>query len=527
MKKGRGIQNISMILLLKYMIQKEKKIMKENEDVKVVKRGPGRPRKNPVQETEQIQKRKPGRPRKNDVDSANQIEKKKPGRPKKIEIQIDGQMNLFNDVEAVSDELIVQGLASISKQVKESAVKVTDAEARFLVDTYYQVQQMRISSANQVRSIVQGADDNDKKIPLALQWTFENMVNQERQIKKMLDYYTDNRAVGRWLKSITGIGPVLAAGLLSNFSLDRAPHYGNFISYAGLNDYNNPWLGTEGAKRTVKEVYADLAKSDEELLSKYNIDMEKFDEACRNVRKEMKKKPIIMDALYDLIAENGFEDIYSMHEGESENPEMFEDFVIRSFVEPNAVTDYVIMQTAVKTNRTFAVVKNGVNSTFEFDKKKPVCALKTHLEKYLAKPPYSKAAKQLVYLIGESFVKVSGKDKSLYGRLYVERKAYETANNEAGKYADQAAQILEDKNYGKDTESYKAYIEGKLPAAQIHRRSKRYACRILLSHMWRAMYVDKYGKEPEEEIYPIAHLQHVDYIEPEVGYNMIYEFNNH
>lgn len=82
------------------------------------------------------------------------------------------------------------------------------------------------------------------------------------------------------------------------------------------------------------------------------------------------------------------------------------------------------------------------------------------------------------------------------------------------------------KNYDKSTESYKAYIEGKLPQIQIFRRSKRYACRILLSHLLAAMYVDKYGQLSEEKIYPMAHLEHVDFIEPEVSFNKIIEYNN-
>lgn len=499
--------------------------MKKNESVNAqntVKRGPGRPRKNPEAVTETVTKRRPGRPKKSD-DEKTKTNKKSDS----ADQQIPGQVSLFDDVSDMTPKLAVYGLAKISKSVKESTVTVTDPEARFLVDTYYQVQAARISAANQIRSIVQGADDNADKVPQALSWVFENMKSQEVQIKAMLDFYTSNKAVGYWLKEIIGIGPVLAAGLLSNFDFDKAPHYGNFVSFAGLNDYNNPWLGEKGSKKVVEEVYTELLEDDMELVKKFDIDPSEFLAVSKAMIKENKKNEKVYLDPEELLLEKLEEELYGMSDlikSLDENPERKYDFLIRSFVNNVAVTDMVKIKVAAATNRTLKVINNGLDNQVRADKK-AVCATKTHLQKYLAKPPYSTAAKQLMYLIGESFVKVSGNPNSLYGRLYKERKAYELKNNEEGAYADQAAKILETMNYDKSTESYKAYIEGKLPQAQIHRRSKRYACRMLLSHLHEAMYVDKFGEFPKEEVYPLAHLEHEDYIAPEVPYNVILDFN--
>ena len=75
--------------------------------------------------------------------------------------------------------------------------------------------------------------------------------------------------------------------------------------------------------------------------------------------------------------------------------------------------------------------------------------------------------------------------------LYAERKAYETAKNEAGDYASQAASILSSaaaagKPIGKTTAAYKSYSVGQLPAKQIDARAKRYVVKRMLLELWRA-----------------------------------------
>lgn len=123
------------------------------------------------------------------------------------------------------------------------------------------------------------------------------------------------------------------------------------------------------------------------------------------------------------------------------------------------------------------------------------------------KRPWSAALKVLCWKLGESFVKVSGHDDAFYGRIYKERKALETARNEAGDYADQAAAKLEKFRIGKDTDAYKAYSAGRLPPAHIHARAKRYAVKLLIAHLHEVMYLDHFGREPPLP-YAIAHLDH-------------------
>lgn len=115
--------------------------------------------------------------------------------------------------------------------------------------------------------------------------------------------------------------------------------------------------------------------------------------------------------------------------------------------------------------------------------------------------------------IGQSFMKFSGDEDCYYGKIYLERKAIELANNEAGKFADQAAAKLARFNYGKATEAYKAYSQGKLPLAHVYARARRVAVKLFLSHLQHAMFLDKYGTPPPKP-YVIEHMGHIHMIEP-------------
>jgi len=123
------------------------------------------------------------------------------------------------------------------------------------------------------------------------------------------------------------------------------------------------------------------------------------------------------------------------------------------------------------------------------------------------KRPWNASLKTLCWKIGESFVKVSGKDEAVYGKIYIERKEFEMKKNEAGDYAEQAKAKLEKFKIGKDTDAYKHYIEGRLPPAHIQARVKRYAVKLFLSHLHETWYIMETGEKPPLP-YPIAILGH-------------------
>ena len=328
---------------------------------------------------------------------------------------------------ATNATVSIAPIKKISKYVKDiSTVNVDKNDIRFVIQTYYQIQDYRISLAGQIRSLNQ-SENNQHEL---LDWLLSNMIQMEEEIKKAIASYVHNHPVGRWLEQVMGIGPILAGGLLCYFDVHKAPSVSHFYSYAGLNDNNVPWLGREQATKIVNEFVS------------------------------------------------------------------------------NEVTDTELMSLSQATKRHFdSLVHMSLT-----DKK---TRSKTKLIKELSKPPYNKELKTLCWKIGESFVKVSGKEESLYGRLYRERKASEELKNEQFVYKEQALNKIATTNIGKDTEAYKYYSIGKLPPAHIASRAKRYAVKIFISHLYDEMYKCEFKKEPVRA-YVFEHLGHVDVIPPEV-----------
>lgn len=241
-------------------------------------------------------------------------------------------------------------LARLDKDLRQASRLIGRNEARYLTDFYYQVQGFRIASAGQLRS---SADAEPNRV---LDWVNDSTRRLEGDIKKALGEFVDEYHVGKWLTSITGIGPVISAGLIAHLDIRRAKTYGHFWSFAGLNP-EAKW--GKGQKR-----------------------------------------------------------------------------------------------------------------------------------------PWNARLKVLMFKAGESFVKNQNRKNDHYGKLFVVRKALEVERNEAGMFADQAASALEDKNFRKDTDAYKAYSVGKLPPAHIHARARRYVSKLFLSHCFYVMYRDYYGTEP-------------------------------
>lgn len=140
----------------------------------------------------------------------------------------------------------IEPLSRISRDIAKAGVTLGPREARFLVDTYYQMQDYRIQANGQIRAIM-GADAEEVIEPNAvLRWQAESMEMIENQIKLQLGKWAKAQRPGRWALSITGIGPVIAAGLLSNIDIEKAPTVGHIWRYAGL-DPTSKWL--KGQKR--------------------------------------------------------------------------------------------------------------------------------------------------------------------------------------------------------------------------------------------------------------------------------------
>jgi hypothetical protein len=254
----------------------------------------------------------------------------------------------------------------LSRDLVKASVTLSDKEARFLVDAYYIMQEDRKRANNQVRAM--------KTEPhLLIGWIAEQNETLESQIKRALESYSESHLIGQWMKSIYGIGPVIAAGMMAHIDITKSPTAGHIWRFAG----------------------------------------------------------------YD--------------------------------------------------------------PTVKWEKSQ--------------KRPWNAALKTLCWKVGQSFMKFSGSEECVYGTVYRERKAYEVARNDRGDNAELAARTLEARKFKKDTEAFKAYTIGKLPAGQIDARARRYAVKLFLSHLqlvWFWMHFQKLPAKP----YALGHLDHTHFIDP-------------
>ena len=141
-----------------------------------------------------------------------------------------------------------ESVEKLSTDLKRKAQGLSKREARFLVDTYHQMQDQRIRSGNQLMAI---GDDQPNEI---LHWLMEQNHLLESRVKAALKIYAEAHLIGQWMLDITGVGPVITASMLAYIDIERAPTVGHIWRFAGL-DPSQKWLGTDKAKKLVKETW--------------------------------------------------------------------------------------------------------------------------------------------------------------------------------------------------------------------------------------------------------------------------------
>lgn len=142
---------------------------------------------------------------------------------------------------AMSEDVRLEPIVRLRRDIKKSAEVLTDREARYLVDLYYSTQESRIRAAAQVRDAAKGDEPHG-----VTAWVFDQFEAVESGVKGALGAYAKSREEGRWALSIHGIGPVIAAGLLAHIDIHRAPTVGHIWRFAGL-DPTVKW--EKGTKR--------------------------------------------------------------------------------------------------------------------------------------------------------------------------------------------------------------------------------------------------------------------------------------
>jgi hypothetical protein len=134
------------------------------------------------------------------------------------------------------------------------------------------------------------------------------------------------------------------------------------------------------------------------------------------------------------------------------------------------------------------------------------------------KRPYNAFLKTVCWRASDSFVKVSGREKSLYGRVYRDEKNRLVEKNTNGGFAKDAKDRIDSgvRVPGKGTEARKALDAGRFPKGQLDLRARRKAVKLFLSHYWTCGRILQ--GLPVSESYANDKLGHVYIIPPEVTY---------
>lgn len=129
--------------------------------------------------------------------------------------------------------LSVQNLEVVKRLTRDQAMAsktLGEAEVRFVVDTYYAIQKMRVGQNNRSKML-----DKQDEPHAVVDWIRNQQEILENQVKRALERWSHERPIGRWTSSIYGIGPILTAGLIAHTDITRCPSVSNLWSFAGVN----------------------------------------------------------------------------------------------------------------------------------------------------------------------------------------------------------------------------------------------------------------------------------------------------
>lgn len=135
----------------------------------------------------------------------------------------------------------IEPLQRLTRDLKSAAANLRPGEVRYLVQLYYEMQEQRIRSAAQVRESAKQGEPNT-----LLTWMYDNYEHLEADIRLAMYAWTQTRTEGRWLTSLIGIGPVIAAGHMAHIDIQRADSPAHIWRLAGA-DPTQQW--TKGQKR--------------------------------------------------------------------------------------------------------------------------------------------------------------------------------------------------------------------------------------------------------------------------------------
>ena len=142
----------------------------------------------------------------------------KPKKPKASKKEI--KQRLLEQIGEDASSLVTalaRAKADVRKVITSEALKVPKNVVRYLVDTYYQRQEGRKATANQLLASSESQEPN-----VLLQYlTIQDLLCEET-IHGALDSWCQIDPAAAWFREARGIGPVISAALCAYIDLDKA-----------------------------------------------------------------------------------------------------------------------------------------------------------------------------------------------------------------------------------------------------------------------------------------------------------------
>ena len=179
----------------------------------------------------------------------------------------------------------LEPLLKLSKDIKDATITLSATEVRFLVDSYYQMQESRKRADNQVRSMAKVEEDEEVEPHEVIQWLADNNRSLENSIKNALHHYAKSKELGQWCLSITGIGPVITAGLLAHIDLEKAQTAGAIYRFAGIEPTvkwekktKRPWNASlKTLCWKIGESFMKVSTNENDFYGKYYVERKEFE----------------------------------------------------------------------------------------------------------------------------------------------------------------------------------------------------------------------------------------------------------
>ena len=161
--------------------------------------------------------------------------------------------------------------------------EVTREEVRALIDGFYRLQDNRTRTGNQRDALERAGKKN-----AVIDWFNAYFESTEKNVEIVLDEFVKTQALGRWVTSIHGISKILAAGLLAQIDITKAPTVGAIWRFAGL-DPSIIRLSRDDADAIVKENCKGKVPTQEEVAKIANDLNRRFESVWKQGTEQPKK----------------------------------------------------------------------------------------------------------------------------------------------------------------------------------------------------------------------------------------------